>query len=160
MKPIADLVDALRAAGLSLMYDGVAGFPPLTIAPAQPYLTEPLQVRGNVSSQFLSALLIAAPLLAMRCARPITIEVQGPLISQPYVALTLALMAQFNQQVNIPGRAPTIYRPYESPGSLNVEGDASTASYCLAMGSLGGGPVRSTGSGQLALRAILRLHIG
>lgn len=167
-RPIADLVDALRTAGLALSYDGVAGFPPLTISPAQPQLNGSLKVRGDVSSQFLSALLMAAPLLAKRCAKPITIEVQGPLISQPYITLTLALMARFGQQVHQPASRTYVIdpEPYISPGSLAVEGDASSASYFLAMGLLGGGPVRLDGlgidstQGDLAFAYWLRDSLG
>ena len=150
-RPIGDLVDALDRAGAHVAYRGNAGFPPLAISPFGPATREPLRVRGDVSSQFLSALLIA---LGWN-ARASRVEVDGDLISKPYVELTLGLMRRFGVDVrreqwaafDIPAGAG-----YASPGTLDVEGDASSASYFLAAGALGGGPLRVEGVGRASLQ--------
>jgi 3-phosphoshikimate 1-carboxyvinyltransferase len=143
-RPIGDLVDALRALGADVGYLGCEGYPPLEIRPPARALASAATVRGDVSSQFLSALLMALPLAGQRVA----IEVAGELVSKPYVEITLDLMRRFGV---VPGRdgwrrftvaAGTRYR---SPGRLEVEGDASSASYFLAAGAIGGGPVRVAG---------------
>jgi len=141
-RPIGDLVDALRAAGAAIDCTQNEGYPPLAIHPAT-LGSDTLKVRGDVSSQFLTALLMALPLTG----RPSTIEVIGELISKPYIEITLRLMQRFGLQVQregwsrfrVPGGA------YTAPGELHVEGDASGASYFLAAGLLGGGPVRVEG---------------
>ena len=141
-RPIGDLVDALREAGAAIDCTQNEGYPPLAIHPAT--LREaPIRVRGDVSSQFLTALLMALPLTG----RPSTIEVVGELISKPYIEITLKLMQRFGLQVQRDDwrrfRVPP--GPYTAPGELHVEGDASGASYFLAAGLLGGGPVRVEG---------------
>ena len=152
-RPIGDLVDALVALGADVRYRERAGFPPLTIGPGhvlQATTPERVAVRGNVSSQFLSALLMALPLVAARTSRAITVDVTGELISKPYVAITTNLMRRFGVTVHeegaqgfrVPGGAA-----YRSPGAVDVEGDASAASYFLAAGAIGG-PVRVTGVGR------------
>jgi 3-phosphoshikimate 1-carboxyvinyltransferase len=157
-RPIGDLVDALRALGADIEYLGNAGFPPLAIrrdrrdAARAP---DRVTVRGDVSSQFTSALLMALPAIAARQARPITLVVEGELISKPYVAITTNLMRRFGIAVSQDGwRAFTVPAGarFESPGSIQVEGDASTASYFLAAGALGGGPVRVTGVGRASIQ--------
>jgi 3-phosphoshikimate 1-carboxyvinyltransferase len=146
-RPIGDLVDALNALGARVGYLGQAGFPPLAIAPASLAATDTVQVKGDVSSQFVSGLLMAAPLVALQDG--LKIEVPGPLISQPYVAMTVKLMARFGVQVSRQGQRFTVPRAqYVSPGRLLVEGDASGASYFLALGAITGGPVRVTGVGR------------
>jgi 3-phosphoshikimate 1-carboxyvinyltransferase len=154
-RPIGDLVDALNALGARVGYLGVAGYPPLSIAPAQLAATDTVQVRGDVSSQFVSGLLMAAPLIAPQGVVPgstrqgLKIEVPGTLISQPYVAMTVKLMARFGVQVAQQGQSFIVPRAdYLSPGRVRVEGDASGASYFLALGALAGGPVRVTGVGR------------
>jgi len=150
-RPIGDLVDALAQAGARIEYRGKPGFPPLAIAPRGPGGANALRVRGDVSSQFLSALLIA---LAW-AGRSVRIEVEGELVSKPYVELTLGLMKRFGVEVKreqwrafeIPGGTG-----FASPGVLDVEGDASSASYFLAAGVLGGGPVRVEGVGLSSLQ--------
>ncbi|MEO7031196.1 MAG: 3-phosphoshikimate 1-carboxyvinyltransferase, partial [Herbaspirillum sp.] len=99
-RPIGDLVDALNAVGMQIVYTGVAGYPPLQIEQGE-YNGQTLQVHGNVSSQFLTALLMAAPLLASR--RAVTIQVIGELISKPYVEITLNLMRRFGVEVERDG---------------------------------------------------------
>ena len=155
-RPIGDLVEALRALGAEIDYLGTTGFPPLAIRSdrADTLARDRVAVRGNVSSQFTSALLMALPALATRLARPITIEIDGELISKPYVAITTNLMRRFGVAVSQEGwrgfMVPAGAR-FESPGAIHVEGDASTASYFLAAGALGG-PVRVTGVGRASIQ--------
>jgi 3-phosphoshikimate 1-carboxyvinyltransferase len=150
-RPIGDLVDALNALGARVSYLGQPGFPPLAIAPAQLVGTDTVQVKGDVSSQFVSGLLMAAPLIApgRGADAALTIEVPGTLISQPYVTMTVKLMARFGVAVAQHGQRFIVPRArYRSPGPMQVEGDASGASYFLALGALAGGPVRVTGVGR------------
>lgn len=143
-RPIGDLVDGLRQVGADVRYTGEAGFPPLEVFPATIQLAQPIRLRGDVSSQFLSALLMALPLGGQAAVIEITTE----LISQPYVEITLNLMARFGVKVQREGWQHFIIpagQRYRSPGVLHVEGDASSASYFLAAGLLGGGPVRVEG---------------
>jgi len=152
-RPIGDLVDALRAMGASIEYLGSEGFPPLAIHPGNVRSGQTTQVRGDVSSQYLSALLMALPL-----AGGGVIEVVGELISQPYVEITLRLMQRFGIKVARDGwrefRVPP--GPYRSPGAITVEGDASSASYFLAAGAIGGGPVRVEGVGRGSIQGDVR----
>jgi 3-phosphoshikimate 1-carboxyvinyltransferase len=146
-RPIGDLVDALNALGARVGYAGTPGYPPLSIAPAQLAATDTVQVRGDVSSQFVSGLLMAAPLIAPDSG--LKIDVPGTLISQPYVTMTLKLMARFGVRVAQQGQRFVVPRAgYLSPGRLSVEGDASGASYFLALGAIAGGPVRVLGVGS------------
>jgi 3-phosphoshikimate 1-carboxyvinyltransferase len=136
-RPIGDLVDALRSAGADIAYLANDGFPPLQISPASVDVSKPIQIRGDVSSQFLTALLMALPL----SEKEATIEVVGELISKPYIEITLNLMTKFGVQVKRDGwQRFTIpaNSEYTSPQSLYVEGDASSASYFLAAGAIGG----------------------
>jgi 3-phosphoshikimate 1-carboxyvinyltransferase len=147
-RPIGDLVDGLRQAGAHIDYLGQDGFPPLAIHAAPLKVAQPLRVRGDVSSQFLTALLMALPLAAADGA---TIEIEGELISKPYIEITIKLMARFGVVVERDGwtrfRVPAAAR-YHAPGRFMVEGDASSASYFLAAGAIGGGPVRVEGVGR------------
>src|SRR5688572_9971821 len=143
-RPIGDLVDALRGMGARIDYMEKDGYPPLMVHPGANFAAE-VKVRGDVSSQFLTALLMALPLTG----RDSRITVQGELISKPYVEITLNVMQRFGIDVKrtgwksfqVPGKA------YVSPGRIFVEGDASSASYFLAAGALGG-PVRVEGVGR------------
>ncbi len=159
-RPIGDLVDALRTIGADIAYLGQEGYPPLQIRPARMAAgagTQDMQlsVRGDVSSQFLTALLMALPLRGA-AAR---VEVAGELISKPYVDMTLNLMARFGVDVQrenwhafvIPAGAS-----YRTPGVARVEGDASSASYFLAAGAIGGGPVRVEGVGRDSIQGDVR----
>jgi 3-phosphoshikimate 1-carboxyvinyltransferase len=145
-RPIRDLVDALLPLGAQIAYEMAPGFPPLRIGPGH-LAPAPLRIRGDVSSQFLTGLLQALPLLHA----DIAVTVDGELISRPYVEITLNLMARFGVVVEHGDwhalRVPA-GQGYRSPGTLSVEGDASTASYFLAAGAVGGGPVRVTGVGR------------
>ncbi len=148
-RPIGDLVDALLEMGARINYLGQDRYPPLEISPCGP-VSDRVRVRGTVSSQFLTAVLMAAPLAVARSGRALTIEVVGELISRPYIEITLNLMARFGVQVQRQGAQQFVVLPgsqYQSPGSIFVEGDASSASYFLAMGAIGGGPVRVVGVG-------------
>ncbi len=153
-RPIADLVDGLRDLGACIDYLGREGYPPLRVRPASLKATNRLRVRGNVSSQFLTGLMQVAPLLALQWGRPVEIEVDGPLISRPYVDLSIQMLAQFGVRVEEPVSGQFRIHPaqgtigLQSPGPLRVEADASSASYFLAAGLLGGGPVRVEGVGQ------------
>ncbi len=149
-RPIADLVDALVPLGADLRYELAAGFPPLRIGPGRP-VAAPVRVRGDVSSQFLTGILQALPLLRSE----VVVEVEGELISRPYIEITVKLMRRFGVAV-LCDDARSFRVPagdgYHSPGTLAVEGDASSASYFLAAGALGGGPVRVTGVGRESIQ--------
>ena len=153
-RPIGDLVDGLRMVGAEVAYEQNEGYPPLKLSKGQIRIDEVIKVRGDVSSQFLTALLMALPLVA---TREICIEVIGELISKPYIDITLKLMSRFGADVRndqwqrfyIPANAG---QPYTSPGTLPVEGDASSASYFLAAGAIGHGPVRVTGVGRHSIQ--------
>ncbi|HEX7053330.1 MAG TPA: 3-phosphoshikimate 1-carboxyvinyltransferase [Burkholderiales bacterium] len=153
-RPIGDLVDALRGIGARIEYAGRQGFPPLHVFPGKIALGKAVKVRGDVSSQFLTALLMALP-LAGRDAR---IEVEGELISRPYVEITLNVMRRFGVPVEREGwRSFAVPAGrYVSPGKVLVEGDASAASYFLAAGALGGGPVRVQGVGRGSIQGDVR----
>jgi 3-phosphoshikimate 1-carboxyvinyltransferase len=153
-RPIGDLVDALRRLGAHIDYLGVEGFPPLKIHPAE-IAGDVTEVRGNVSSQFLTGLMMALPLRQ----RDTTIEVVGELISKPYIGITLAMLRRFGVEIARDGwqrfGVPAAAR-YRSPGEIWVEGDASSASYFLAAGAIGGGPVRVEGVGRDSVQGDVR----
>jgi 3-phosphoshikimate 1-carboxyvinyltransferase len=150
-RPIGDLVDALRQLGCVVDCTANEGYPPLRIGNGQVLplnLDRPIQVRGDVSSQFLTALLMALPLAAG--SRPIEIEVLGELISRPYIEITLNLLRRFGvdvahtdwQRFTIPAGSQ-----YRSPGRIAVEGDASSASYFIGLGAIAPAPMGGTESG-------------
>ena len=159
-RPIGDLVDALRGLGCAIDYLGNDGFPPLRIRTGELVLEAPIRVRGDVSSQFLTALLLALPLVASsggpalgtdvssETGRDIHIEVIGELISRPYIEITLNLLARFGIAVRREGwqrfTIPAGSR-YRSPGVVHVEGDASSASYFIALGAIGTGATGQKG---------------
>ena len=150
-RPIRDLVDGLRQVGAKIDYELQEGYPPIKILAADIQIKDVVKVRGDVSSQFLTALLMALPLVA---STPVRIEVIGELISRPYIDITLKLMARFGVRVDCPDMqsfiipAKTSDAVYKTPGQLSVEGDASSASYFLALGAIGGGPVKVVGVGK------------
>ena len=163
-RPIGDLVDALRQLGAQIDYLGQDGYPPLRLhTPARPAAPgAPIRVRGDVSSQFLTALLLATPLLSQ--AQPVTLEVVGELISKPYVEITLRLLERFGVRVAREGWArftvPAGSR-YTSPGAIHVEADASSASYFIALGALAatpasGGALRIEGVGADSIQGDIR----
>ncbi|HNQ03736.1 MAG TPA: 3-phosphoshikimate 1-carboxyvinyltransferase [Thiobacillaceae bacterium] len=152
-RPIGDLVDALRQAGAQIDYTENEGFPPLHILPPELGDGE-ITVKGKVSSQYLTGLLLAAPLLG----REVVVRVEGELISKPYVEITLNLMRRFGVEVNREGwqRFTVPASQYRSPGRIAVEGDASSASYFLAAGAIGHGPVRVHGVGRDSIQGDVR----
>ena len=146
-RPIGDLVDGLRQLGAAVTYLGNDGYPPLHLKPATIQPGGSVQVRGDVSSQFLTGLLMALPLTG----ETVTVDVVGELISKPYIEITLATMARFGVTVERDGWQRFTVKAgsrYVSPGTIYVEGDASSASYFLALGAIGGGPVRVEGVGR------------
>lgn len=134
-RPIGDLIDALHLIGCNIEYKGNKGYPPLLISPANVDVSKAIQIRGDVSSQFLTALLMALPLTKQQA----TIEVVGELISKPYIEITLNLMDKFGikvirdgwQRIDVFGTSS-----YKSKEVFYVEGDASSASYFLAAGAI------------------------
>jgi 3-phosphoshikimate 1-carboxyvinyltransferase len=162
-RPIGDLVDALRPLGCTVDDLGVAGYPPLRlsgVAGGSLATAQPIRVRGDVSSQFLTALLMALPLATEKS--PVVIEVDGELISKPYVEITLNLLARFGIPVQRTGfERFTIPRGsrYTSPRQIHVEGDASSASYFIALGAIaahGGAPVHIEGVGAESIQGDIR----
>jgi len=155
-RPIGDLVDALNEVGARIEYTGEQGFPPLRIRRGH-ISAQRISVRGNVSSQFLTALLMCAPLMAKTHA--VSIDVVGELISKPYIEITLNLMRRFGVEVLQSGWSSFTVAPgqrYRSPGTIHVEGDASSASYFLAAGAIAGGPVRVEGVGEHSIQGDVR----
>jgi len=158
-RPIADLVDALRGLGCDIACLGQEGYPPLRLSgPSALQLDQPVRVRGDVSSQFLTALLLALPLVAERNVR---IEVIGELISKPYIEITLALLARFGIEVQREGWQAFVIPAgsrYRSPGEIHVEGDASSASYFVALGAIAAteAPLRIEGVGSASLQGDVR----
>ncbi|HRE16468.1 MAG TPA: 3-phosphoshikimate 1-carboxyvinyltransferase, partial [Rhodocyclaceae bacterium] len=154
-RPIGDLVDGLRQLGAEIEYLGQEGFPPLHIRPATIHPGGVVKVRGDVSSQFLTGLLMALPLTGVAT----TVEVVGELISKPYIEITLETMRRFGVEVQREGwQRFTVPAGccYVSPGTVYVEGDASSASYFLALGAIGGGPVRVEGVGRDSIQGDVR----
>jgi 3-phosphoshikimate 1-carboxyvinyltransferase len=160
-RPIGDLVDALRQLGCQIDYRGQSGYPPLHIGTPQLNLDAPIQVRGDVSSQFLTALLMALPLVAKS---DIVIDVLGELISRPYIEITLQLLQRFGIQVKREGWQRFTLPAgcsYASPGEVFVEADASSASYFIAVGAIaesaeGQKPLRIEGLGENAIQGDIR----
>ena len=162
-RPIGDLVDALRPLGCTVDDLGQPGYPPLRLrgtAGGRLRTETPIRVRGDVSSQFLTALLLALPLVS--ADGPVVIEVDGELISKPYIEITLNLLARFGiavqrdgwQRFTIPAGSQ-----YATPGHVHVEGDASSASYFVAMGAIaahGGAPVHISGVGSDSIQGDIR----
>ena len=149
-RPIGDLVDALRVIGADIRYTGNENYPPLYIGKRQDNGIRSVPVKGNVSSQFLTALLMALPLTG----EAFEIQVEGELISKPYINITLNLMRRFGVNVENDGyrrfRLPAAR--YTAPETVHVEGDASSASYFLAAGLLSAVPIRVTGLGKNAIQ--------
>lgn len=154
-RPIGDLVDSLNQFGAQIRYSGAVGFPPLVVEPADRVLDDQVRIRANVSSQFLSGMLMAAPLIARSGGLRITVD--GVMISAPYVELTLSMMQRFGVDVAHEGSGYVVpSASYRSPGCFVVEGDASSASYFLALGAITGGPVRVDGVGKDSVQGDVR----
>lgn len=145
-RPIAHLVDALRQLGAHIDYEGEVGFPPLRIM-ASGLRGGQVSIGGNISSQYLTSLLLASPL----ARETLDIEIVGELVSKPYIDMTIDVMRRFG--VEVENNAYSSFRVpggqrYTSPGSVLVEGDASSASYFLSAAAIRGGTVRVTGVGS------------
>ncbi|HCB16082.1 MAG TPA: 3-phosphoshikimate 1-carboxyvinyltransferase [Alteromonas sp.] len=153
-RPIGDLVDALLEAGADIEYLKNAGYPPLKITGSQLKGGE-LSVDGSVSSQFLTALLMAAPLFS----EDTTIAIKGELVSKPYIDITLDTMAKFGVSVENQDYQRFVIKAgqqYVAPKTFMVEGDASSASYFLAAGAIKGGTVKVTGIGKQSIQGDIR----
>jgi 3-phosphoshikimate 1-carboxyvinyltransferase len=153
-RPIGALVDSLRQAGAEIEYLKNEGFPPLLIK-GKKLSGGSLKVDGSVSSQFLTAVLMSAPLYAQQTV----IEIVGDLVSKPYIDITLHIMQQFGVEVENQNYRKFVIRgnqKYRSPGKFLVEGDASSASYFLAAGAIKGGTVRVTGVGKASIQGDIR----
>ena len=155
-RPIGDLVDALRQLGCQIDYLGNDGYPPLRINQASGVpalsLDAPIRIRGDVSSQFLTALLMALPLVATQ--QDVHIEVVGELISKPYIHITLQLLERFGivvQHDNWQRFTIAAGSQYQSPGDIYVESDASSASYFIAAGAIAAG---ATGQNGIKIRGV------
>lgn len=176
-RPIGDLVDGLRAIGAKIDYLDQEGFPPLRITGVKLSPVKEIRVKGNTSSQFLTGLMQAAPLLATHWNQAVTLSVEGELISRPYIEITLAVLKKFGVEIKAVGPVSPIAGAQSSDasaqslvshrfeiapqvlisaGDLQVEGDASSASYFLAAGLIGGGPVRVVGVGQNSVQGDIR----
>ncbi|GAA0748884.1 bifunctional 3-phosphoshikimate 1-carboxyvinyltransferase/cytidylate kinase [Ideonella azotifigens] len=161
-RPIGDLVDALRQLGCPVADLAQPGFPPLRVGDGATHMLQtgaPIRVRGDVSSQFLTALLLALPLVTTD--GPVTIEVDGELISKPYIDITLRLLARFGIDVQRDGYRRFVLpqgSAYRTPGRIHVEGDASSASYFVALGAIAATdkPVRIEGVGLDSIQGDIR----
>jgi len=153
-RPIGDLIDALRQLGAQVDYLRDEGFPPLLIN-GQGLAGGEISIQGNLSSQFLTAMLMASPL----CQGDVTINVLGELVSKPYIDITLDVMQRFGVQVENESHQRFHIaqgQTYQSPGRIMVEGDASSASYFLAAAAIAGGPVRVYGVGRSSVQGDVR----
>ncbi|WBF65259.1 MAG: 3-phosphoshikimate 1-carboxyvinyltransferase [Candidatus Kinetoplastibacterium crithidii] len=154
-RPIRDLVNALSQLGCNIEYYGKEGYPPLIVNPFIKSNKDSVFIKGSVSSQFLTALLLAAPVFTNKNKTNLTIHLDGELISKPYIDITLNLMEKFGVIVNrISNDSFFIHREnsYVTPGKISVEGDASAASYFLALGAIAGGPIIIGGVGSNSIQ--------
>jgi len=136
-RPIKDLVDALTQLGANIEYKKNVGFPPLKISPPNLADSPKIKIKGNVSSQYLTALLMACPLLK----RPVVIDLDGELISKPYIDMTLKLLNKFGVNYinnNWKSFALKEAQNISNPSIINIEGDASSASYFFAAAAIAG----------------------
>jgi len=148
-RPVQHLVEALQAQGAEITYQKAPGYPPVLIKPG----LKPgnFSIDGSVSSQFISALLMALPLLKQDS----TLTLVGDVVSKPYIELTLKMLADFGivierlseSRFHVKGS-----QSYVSPGNYHVEGDASGASYWMAAALLGGGPITIEGVGASSIQ--------
>lgn len=153
-RPISDLIDAVIALGAEVEYQQTPGFPPLKIH-GKHLLGGSVSIKGNISSQYLTALLMAAPLFG----EDLIIHVEGELVSKPYIAITLDTMSKFGVDVENRDYREFLIKGtqrYRSPGDIMVEGDASSASYFLAAGAIAGGPVKVHGTGLASVQGDAR----
>jgi 3-phosphoshikimate 1-carboxyvinyltransferase len=149
-RPIGHLVDALLQWNADIEYLQHKDYPPLRIR-GKALAGGKISIDGSVSSQFLTAVLMAAPLLSGDSE----IVISGELVSKPYIDITLALMARFGVAVENKNYHSFVVKgnqQYQSPGDFLVEGDASSASYFLAAAAIKGGTIKVTGIGKNAVQ--------
>lgn len=151
-RPIGDLVAALRQLGVQIEYEANDGYPPLTLV-AGGLHGGAVEIAANVSSQFLSGLLLAAPL----ASQPLRIRITGSMVSHPYVEMTLRVMSQFGVSVDRRSEcefeiAPACYRGID----YVIEPDASAASYFLAAAAITGGSMTIPGLSRDSLQGDVR----
>lgn len=151
-RPIGSLVDALQQAGADITYLGNENYPPLKIK-GTGLKGGNIKIDGSVSSQFLTAFLMAAPM----ASEDTEIEIVGELVSKPYIKITLQIMHDFgidveNENGNFQRFVIKGGQTYSAPGSYLVEGDASSASYFLAAGAIAGGSIKVTGIGKKSVQ--------
>ncbi|EDD8382638.1 3-phosphoshikimate 1-carboxyvinyltransferase [Salmonella enterica subsp. enterica serovar Schwarzengrund] len=152
-RPIGHLVDSLRQGGANIDYLEQENYPPLRLRGG--FTGGEIEVDGSVSSQFLTALLMTAPL----APEDTTIRVKGELVSKPYIDITLNLMKSFGVEIANHHYQQFVVKggqQYHSPGRYLVEGDASSASYFLAAGAIKGGTVKVTGIGRKSMQGDIR----
>jgi 3-phosphoshikimate 1-carboxyvinyltransferase len=156
-RPIGHLIDSLRGLGAQVRYTGKDGFPPLELT-AHGLVGANIVVDGSISSQFLTALLMAAPM----AKGSTTISVKGELVSRPYIDLTIAVLKQFGVRVEEPKKDLFMVvgdTTFKSPGTIMVEGDASSASYFLAAAAIKGGTIRVSGIGKHSVQGDAKFAI-
>lgn len=151
-RPIGSLVDSLKQAGADVTYLKAENYPPLKIK-GTGLKGGNISIDGSVSSQFLTAFLMSAPM----ASEDTTINIVGELVSKPYIKITLQIMQDFGVEVdNIGGNYQTFIikgaQTYQAPGHYLVEGDASSASYFLAAAAIGGGNIKVTGIGKKSVQ--------
>lgn len=154
-RPIKDLVEALQSFGCTITYKENHGYPPLHIQSPRIKCSDMIEIEGSVSSQFLTALLMVSPLIAQKIHKDVVIKVKGELISKPYIAITLNLMEKFGVVVERNNWNHFVIAKqacYVAVPTLWVEGDASSASYFLALGLIGQGPIRVHGVGEQSIQ--------
>ncbi|MGV7093894.1 3-phosphoshikimate 1-carboxyvinyltransferase [Enterobacteriaceae bacterium] len=152
-RPIGHLADALRQGGAQIEYLEQENYPPLRLRGG--FVGGEVEVDGSVSSQFLTALLMTAPL----AEQDTHIVIKGDLVSKPYIDITLHLMNTFGVNVENENYQRFVVRGgqhYQSPGQYLVEGDASSASYFLAAAAIKGGTVKVTGIGRNSVQGDIR----
>ncbi|ECC8222995.1 3-phosphoshikimate 1-carboxyvinyltransferase [Salmonella enterica] len=152
-RPIGHLVDSLRQGGANIDYLEQENYPPLRLRGG--FTGGDIEVDGSVSSQFLTALLMTAPL----ASKDTIIRVKGELVSKPYIDITLNLMKTFGVEIANHHYQQFVVKggqQYHSPGRYLVEGDASSASYFLAAGAIKGGTVKVTGIGRKSMQGDIR----
>ena len=149
-RPIGHLVDALRSAGADIQYLENEHYPPLKIT-GTGIVGGDVEIDGSISSQFLTAFLMAAPL----ASADTVISIKGDLVSKPYIDITLHIMALFGVEVENRDYQQFVVKgcqQYQSPGEFLVEGDASSASYFLAAAAIKGGAIKVTGIGKNSIQ--------
>jgi len=149
-RPIGHLVDALRSAGADISYLEDDGYPPIKIR-ANALKGGEVEIDGTISSQFLTALLMSAPM----AQQDMHIRIIGELVSKPYIDITLDIMNRFGVEVlneNYKRFIVKAGQTYKALDTFMVEGDASSASYFLAAAAIKGGTVKVTGIGKQSIQ--------